>query len=159
MSLNQLSLKHLLQSYRGFAILFTILAFVGFLDAMFLTIEHVLEAPVPCSIIGGCETVLTSTYSEIGGIPVAFFGVLYYASIFLLALLSLTRMEKKYVVLASKLTFAGLCVSLVLVFLQLFVIKAICVYCMLSALTSMALFVAGMFALRQNKKWEIISQP
>lgn len=147
--------RHWMQNHKRFALAFVALAFIGFLDATFLTIEHIMGTPVPCSIIEGCEKVLTSTYAEIGGIPTAFFGSLYYLVVFLLALISITREEKKHLLTASKLTIVGLGASLVFVFLQLFVIKAICLYCMISALTSTTLFVLGVIVLRKSKNGKI----
>jgi len=105
-------------------------------------------------LIEGCEIVLTSKYASVGGIPTASFGSLYYLVIFLLALLSITRKEKKYLLSASKLTLVGFIASLCFVFLQLFVIKAICLYCMLSAVTSSTLFILGMTVIRRYKKGE-----
>lgn len=148
------SFKHWMQNHKGLAIAFLILAFVGFLDATFLTVEHITGTPVPCTIIHGCEKVLTSKYASIAGIPTALFGSIYYFAVFLFALVSITRQEKKYLVVASKLTPIGLIASLVFVFLQIFVIKAICLYCMVSAVVSSTLFVLGLIVIRQNERWE-----
>jgi len=143
-----------MRKYKSFALVFVILAFIGFLDATFLTVEHIFGITVPCSIIEGCEAVLTSKYASVGVIPTASFGSIYYLSIFLLALLSITRKEKKYLLFASKLTIVGFIASLCFVFLQLFVIKAICLYCMLSAVTSLTLFILGIVVIKMHKKWE-----
>lgn len=140
-----------LRNHRGLALALTIIAFLGFLDATYLTVEHIIGGTIPCSIFTGCEKVLNSKYSVIGGIPTAFFGVVYYTAIFLLALLSITRDDKKYLLLASKFTIVGLLASIGFVYLQLVVIKAICTYCMLSALISLFLFVVGMIVMLKDR--------
>ena len=64
-----------------------IVALLGLLDAGYLTIQHYTEAPVPCNIVAGCETVLTSAYAQFGGIPTAAYGTLAYFIAFALAIL------------------------------------------------------------------------
>lgn len=138
-------------NYKTLAWVFIVFALIGFADATFLTIEGIIGAPVPCSIITGCEEVLSSRYASIGGIPTASLGVVYYAAMFFLGLLSITRGEKKYLIWAAKLSVVGILASLVFISLQLFVIKAICLYCMVSAATSTALFALGILVLVQHK--------
>lgn len=148
------SFKNWMKNHKGFAVAFLLLAFIGFIDATFLVVEHSLGSPVPCSIIKGCEKVLTSQYARIGPIPTALLGSVYYLTIFLLALISITRQEGRYLLIASRLTVIGLVASIGFVVLQLFVIKAICLYCMLSASASTALFILGLVVMRKNKEWE-----
>jgi len=45
------------------------LSFVGFLDASYLTAKHYLNFEIPCSILNGCEQVLTSQYATLFGVP------------------------------------------------------------------------------------------
>ncbi len=56
-------------SKKSIVTLFLITA-VGFVDAMYLTVEHYVNAIPPCSI-GSCETVLTSQYASVLGLPVS----------------------------------------------------------------------------------------
>jgi uncharacterized membrane protein len=140
-----------MKNHKGLAAAFLLLAFAGFIDATFLAAGHSLGSPVPCSIIEGCEKVLTSHYASIGPVPTALAGSAYYLIIFLLALISITRGENGYLLAASRLTVLGLAASIGFVFLQLFVIKAICLYCMLSASASAVLFILGVVVIRKNK--------
>ena len=55
-----------------------IVALIGLVDAIYLTIKHYMGVAVPCSIGEGCEQVLTSSYAEIGGAPLAIFGTAAY---------------------------------------------------------------------------------
>ncbi len=59
-------------------LLAAVVAIGGLIDAIYLTIHHLTGEKVPCSVTGGCETVLTSSYAEIAGIPLATFGAIAY---------------------------------------------------------------------------------
>jgi uncharacterized membrane protein len=123
-----------------YAILAAVVALVGIADSGYLTAKHLSGARVPCTVTGGCETVLTSSYSEIFGIPTAAFGVLAYLLAFSLALLTAfgnRAMWKVFGVIVLIMT--GF--SLWLIYLQAFVIGAFCQYCLLSAATTFTLFV------------------
>lgn len=145
------------------------ISLLGFLDASYLTIKHFVGTPLPCSILRGCEEVTTSQYSVIGGIPVALLGAIYYLAIFVLVLLFLNgklfssgvnsgtpENQDKSLKLVARLTVIGLIASLWFIYLQVFVIKAICLYCMFSAFTSITLFILGIIVLKFNRK--IVSQ-
>ncbi len=120
-----------------------ILSFIGFLDASYLTFKHYSGTPINCAIFNGCEEVTNSKYATIGPVPVALLGAIYYALIFLLVIAYLDSKNPKFFNLAALMTPLGLIASLGLVYLQLFIIKAICLYCMVSAADSTLLFVAG----------------
>lgn len=128
---------------RKFAKLFLLISFAGFIDATYLTIKHYQGGIVPCSNIGECERVLSSEYSVIFGIPVALFGALYYLTIFMLSI-SYIDLKKTYLLsLVAYLTPLGFLASAYFIYIQLFVIKSLCLFCLFSALTSFALFVLG----------------
>ena len=118
-----------------------VLSFLGFLDAAYLTIVHFQNQIPPCTT-DGCETVLTSSYAEIWGIPIALFGGLFYISVFFLVLA-----DRKGLTLL--LTGVGFVVSAVLFCLQLFVIDAFCTYCLVSAGITTLLFITSIFSWRQ----------
>lgn len=121
-------------------ILAAIIALVGICDGIYLTIHHLTATPVPCSIVAGCETVLTSEYAEIAGIPLAAFGGIAYFVVFCLALLTafgnraLWKVFGLFVILMALFT-------LWLLYLQAFVIKAFCQFCLLSAATTFTLLI------------------
>ena len=121
-----------------------VLSFAGFLDASYLTFKHYSGTPINCAIFSGCEEVTNSKYATIGPVPVALLGAFYYAAIFLLVIAYLDSKNPKFFNLAVLMTPLGFLASLGLVYLQLFVIKAICLYCMVSATDSTLLFLAGM---------------
>ena len=131
--------------------LFLFFSFAGFLDASYLAVKHYLGTPVNCSIFAGCEKVTTSPYSAIGGIPVALLGAIYYIIIFLLVIAYLDTKKERILYFTALLTPIGFLFSLWFLYLQLFVIKAICIYCVFSAFTSTMLFILGMIFLKANK--------
>lgn len=108
---------------------------VGFADSLYLTLDHYLSLPLPCSISHGCDTVLHSAYSMVGPIPLGAFGVIYYLFVGFLALYILTSplVSKKYLLLLMLSGVAGASMSVGFESLQFFVIHAMCQYCALSA--------------------------
>lgn len=120
------------------------LSLIGFLDADYITVKHYLGVPLTCSVFEGCEKVTTSQYAAIGGIPVALFGAVYYLSILVLTILYLDTEKVWAIRLISRFSVVGFLVSLWFIYLQLFVIKAICFYCVVSAITSTSIFIVGM---------------
>jgi uncharacterized membrane protein len=136
-------------SRAAFVFLF-IVAVLGFMDATYLTIEHYSNVIPPCSI-GSCETVLSSSWATVGGVPVALAGAVYY--LFILVLLMVYRDGKNEKVLRATLVFTvlGMIATIYFVALQLFVLHAICIYCMGSAITSTTLFISALVILKKYR--------
>jgi len=132
-------------------IVFALVAFIGFIDAVYLTAVHFLGQSPGCSILEGCEEVTSSEYATIGFIPISLFGAVYYLFVFLLTILALDGGKRGALIAAIITTWIAFAVTLVLVFLQVFVIKALCLYCMASALTTTILFVMGLVLLQYKK--------
>ncbi len=120
-----------------------LLSLIGIIDAAYLTYVHFNLDRSGCAIDGGCNAVLTSSYSEFMGIPLAFFGLLYYLAIFGGTLLYKKSRDKKLFKLVKRLTIVGFVTSLYLVYIQLQILDSICPFCMTSAVTSTLLFVIG----------------
>src|SRR5207247_10635382 len=66
------------------SILIALLAFIGMVDALYLSIKR-NAGPIPCHITHGCTDVLTSKYSEVAGIPLSWLGLAFYVTVFSLA--------------------------------------------------------------------------
>lgn len=124
--------------YLSYALL--ILAFLGFLDATYLTILHYKAVVPPCTIAKGCEVVLTSKYATILGIPIALLGSLFYVAIIALTFLALQTKKFVFLQLLILITSTGIIVSGVLVYLQAFVLHAYCQYCLTSEFINFLLF-------------------
>jgi len=114
------------------------LALAGLGIATYLLAVRVLGEAPACGPLKGCETVAASEYATIAGIPVALFGVLF--SIVLLgASLAWWRLaDRRALYAAYGLGLAGILAVLYLTYLELFVIEAICVWCVSYALTILA---------------------
>ncbi|MEO8648457.1 MAG: vitamin K epoxide reductase family protein [Acidobacteriota bacterium] len=117
-----------------------IVAMVGLLDSVYLTVKHYTATPVPCSIIEGCETVLTSAYAEIGGIPLAAFGAAAYFVAFSLAILAAYGNRTMWKLFGLQAAAMAL-VTAWLLYLQGFVIGAFCQFCLLSAASTFTLLI------------------
>jgi uncharacterized membrane protein len=118
-----------------------LLAGIGFGDAAYLTIQHFTQFTLPCSITQGCEVVTTSIYSSILGIPVALLGLLYYSAIVLaIYIATFEYKNEKALTIIALFTVLGFSFSLWFVYVQFFLLDAICQYCMISAFSSTALF-------------------
>lgn len=93
---------------------------------------------------GGCETVQLSRWATLLGLPVAVWGVGFYIALFALALLGTTErfVDEAWVshgLLA--LTGWGVIFSAWLTYLELYVINAICIFCVVSAILVTVLFL------------------
>jgi uncharacterized membrane protein len=124
---------------------------IGFFDSAYLTAEHYAGGVPPCIIGSGCGIVTTSSYSTVFGIPVAAAGVAYYLALFLFSVGlfsgSIGNLKKIFILSAL-----GFLATLYFVSLQLFVIKAICTYCMISAVTTTIIFLTSFYTRRELKR-------
>ena len=123
-----------------------VVSLVGLGDSIYLTIHHYTAEPVPCAITGGCEMVLTSPYAEVAGIPLAAFGAAAYFTAFALALLTVYGNSMTWKLFgALTVLMAGF--SGYLIYVQAELIHAFCQFCLLSAGTSITLFVLFLVSL------------
>ena len=131
--------------------LFIIAASLGFLDATYLSVQHALSAGGPLNVVcivgapGTCNIVLQSIYAKIIGIPVAYFGMLYYATVLVLAVRLYRMRDSRAWHLLQIVTSVGFAFSLYFVYLQLVVLRNICMYCMISASLSTIMFASAMW--------------
>jgi uncharacterized membrane protein len=117
-----------------------LLALVGLADSIYLTVEHLAGRSVPCTITGGCEQVLNSAYSTVGPVPLSALGAAAYFTAFSLATLAIFGYRKAGDLMLY-LVAVMLAVSVYLFFLQAFVLKAFCQFCLLSAAITLLLAV------------------
>lgn len=133
---------------------FILVSFLGFLDASYLTINHYSGTTPDCTLIAGCGEVTTSKYATILNIPVALLGMFYYLTVLITSLLYFDTKNSKIIRIFLPLTSVGFLASAWFVAAQIFIIKSICQYCMLSALTSTILFIFGLLTLKYYGKKE-----
>jgi uncharacterized membrane protein len=114
---------------------------LGLAVSAYLTWVHYAGIEPVCTGISDCERVQTSSYAELAGIPVAVLGVAGYAAL----LLSLCGPAE----LTALLAYLAVAFSAYLTWAELFQIDAICQWCVVSALASLAIAVlATLNALR-----------
>jgi uncharacterized membrane protein len=101
-------------------------ATAGVVVAGYLTWVHFDDAALVCVAGGGCETVQQSAYAEIAGIPVAALGLGAY--LLVLGLIAWDTPEARLG--AATVALVGLLFSMYLLAVQLFVLDAVCVWCM-----------------------------
>ena len=127
--------------------------FIGWLDTALLTGIHLAVLPLPegVDVTGTGWEVLVSDWSYLLGVPTAMYGSLYYLTVITLAIawlaLRLPQIERIFL----PVTGVGVLMSGVFVYLQLFVIGAICPFCMISAATTATLFLLGMAIYRTSE--------
>ena len=124
-----------------------LLSLLGLADAIYLTVEHVTGQSVRCTIVAGCSEVLSSSYAVVAGIPLAMIGAAAYFTVFSLATLAAFGYRVAGTLLTA-LIVAMFLVSLWLIYLQAFVIRAFCQFCLLSAAVTFLLLVVVLMARR-----------
>lgn len=131
--------------------LIAILSLLGLADATYLTVGHLTGETVRCTITGGCAEVLGSPYAVVAGVPLAMVGAAAYFSVFSLS--TLTAFGYRIAgVLLTPLLVGMFLVSLWLVYLQAFVIRHFCQYCLLSASVTTAMtIVAAILFVNRNR--------
>jgi len=134
-------------------VLVIVLALVGFADSTFLLAKRLMGGPIPC-VLGftGCDTVSKSAYSVLFGIPLSAYGMAFYLGIGVLGVLYLDTKKALFARLLLPATALGFIMSAYFIYVQKFLIKAFCVYCLLSALVSTILFVLGVIIYRKLKE-------
>jgi len=119
-----------------------ILGILGVIDSAYLTHAAVTGNALACGIAGldGCNVVAQSGYSRLLGIPLAEYGLVFYGAVLLLAIIAFTRPNK--LVRGALLLFGavGALFSLYFIGLQVFAIKALCVYCLGSFALAVLIF-------------------
>lgn len=117
-----------------------VVSLVGLGDALYLTAEHLSGRSAQCLISSGCSKVLSSPYASPGGIPLAVVGALAYFTVFSLATLAAFGYKGAGRLLGLLVALMFL-TTLVLLYLQAFVIHEYCDYCLLSALVTFTLMI------------------
>ena len=129
-----------------------LLALVGLFVALYLWL-HALGygGAIKCGASGGCETVQTSQWAVFLGLPVAFYGVVGYVVVLVVALVALrpaALAQRPWNVLLAGLATVGVLFTAYLTYLELFVIQAICRWCVGSAIIITLIWIVSLLSLR-----------
>jgi uncharacterized membrane protein len=109
--------------------------------ATYLTTVHYAGQPIACGGVGNCEYVNSTKYADLFGVPVALLGALAYATMFVTIVAALLRKQEALLAGAWAVAAASFAFSMYLTYVELRVIDAICVYCVVSASLMTALFL------------------
>ena len=135
----------------------TLVALVGFFVALYLAFYKTGVIGTLACGSGGCETVQTSRWADFLGIPVAVWGVAFYALVFILAFagtLDRWASSRPLSLVMLGLTGWGVLFSAWLTYLELFVIHAICRWCVVSAVLAVVLFLLTVLDWRSLRREE-----
>jgi uncharacterized membrane protein len=120
-----------------------VLALVGLLVATYLWLYKIgVVGELQCGT-GSCEYVQTSPYADVFGVPVALLGVLGYLTLFVVGLVGLQRRfvaDRRVAVSLAALATLGFAFTLYLTAIELFVLHAICRWCVGSAVIMTAIW-------------------
>lgn len=133
-------------------LILAVLDVIGLAIATYLSVVELGGGVPACGPIKGCEEVALSEYSRIGGVPVAVYGV--GLSLILLTLAIAWWRTNLYVLLLAHygLSLAGVLFEAYFMYLQVVVIKAVCVWCTSYGLSLILRFVIAFAVwLRQPK--------
>lgn len=147
--------------YRRSRYIIGAIATIGILETAFLTVAELSASAAEVCPTKGCELVLESPYATVFGIPLTVFGFLAYTSMAILAIAPLfidSERKKQLRARAENFTWLlmfGIATAMVvfssqLTYLMFFEIKALCPYCIVSAVLSVLLFVLTTI----GKDWE-----
>ncbi|MCL4560240.1 MAG: vitamin K epoxide reductase family protein [Chloroflexi bacterium] len=137
----------------GLRIALLVVTLLGLADASYLTWIKLTNNVASCiKGIGDCYTVNTSPYSEFHGIPIAIFG----AGAYLLILIFLVAegINRFWQENANLFVFAislfGVLYSMYLTYIEIAVLKAICPFCVASALAMVILLILSIVRMTQG---------
>jgi uncharacterized membrane protein len=121
------------------AVAIALVSFIGMVDALYLSLKRDVGS-IPCHVTRGCTDVLTSQYSEVFGMPISVFGLIFYLTVFSLAVFQLSGAGEtlKWVFWPAA---AAVLTSAILVGIQAFALHAYCEYCLLSAILVLTIFL------------------
>jgi len=134
-----------------------LLAVVGICIALYLTLYKVGVIGVLSCSLGSCETVNTSKWSTLLGIPVAAWGLGAYIALLLLAMIGSGEAREASVPISRLIVaLAGWSVlfSAFLTYQELFVIHAICVWCLSNAVLWVVILALSVVDLRTVSRAE-----
>ena len=132
---------------------YVLLTLAGLADTSYLAAKNFAGTGVKCAIPSRCDKGFASPYAVIGGnIPLALLGAAYYFLLLILVLIYLQNKNWGAILGFFALSAFGFLFSIWLTYLQFFVIRALCLYCLSSAIFTTILFALGFYALARLDK-------
>lgn len=139
-----------------------LLALVGFFVSLYLWLHAIgATGPLRCGPAGGCDAVQASPYARLLGLPVALYGVVGYAALLAVSVAGLQprfAAQRGPTALLAGLATAGFGFTLYLKYVELFVIEALCRWCLASALIITAIWATAVVAWLKTRSPRIHSR-
>jgi uncharacterized membrane protein len=128
-----------------------LLSLAGLGVSLYLAWVYTADTVAVCFGNHGCDLVQHSPYAWIGGIPVPALGAAAYVLLAALAVAALRLEARRELLLLGMfgVGLTGVLFSAYLTYLELFVIHAICTWCVVSAVIMVAVFSLSLLARRQ----------
>ncbi len=140
-----------------------IFSFFGIADSAYLAQHAASGVPLLCNIqnFSDCNVVAASEYSQLFGIPLAQYGVVFYGILFVLAALELVMFNRSLRRVLQVVSLIGILFSFYFTFVQASLIGAFCIYCLASAVLALLIFVCASFIepIREARKKEDVRLP
>lgn len=128
----------------NYTIAVILLVIVGLGVAGYLAYVETTQSLAVCGPVGDCNTVQTSQYATVLGIPIAILGLINYLAVavlwFIQSRVNASQRQMVWLGLMA-LTFVGTVFSIYLTALELFIIRAVCAWCLTSAIVTALLLV------------------
>ncbi len=124
---------------------------LGIYVAGYLVTKRFTGGSLACTRWAQCDVVNNSVYSQIYGMPVSVIGLAGYVVLLVLALAAVWttgRTQWQLLLLGLLLSLVGVGFSAYLTYLEIYVIEALCAWCLASAVIITLLAIVGAAALR-----------
>lgn len=130
-----------------------ILSIIGVVMAIYVLQSFLRQSPIVC-VNQGCELVRKSHYSYPFGIPVPAFGLIGYSLLVIFTFLRTTSQDKRLLYPILGISIFGILFVTWFTYTELFIIKAICTWCAISAVNMYIIFFLTLkiFKLESKKK-------
>ncbi len=119
-----------------------IFSLLGWGVSAFLLYEYSLSGPVVCPLGNGCDLVRSSIYSHFLGISLPVLGIAFYLTMGVLSVIRSQKMADNILpILQLLISIIGVGFGIYLTYLEAFVIRAYCFWCVLSFIISVVILV------------------
>lgn len=133
------------------AVVFSLL---GIADSWYLAKHALTDTALSCGIstgaLSGCNTVAQSGYSHVFGVPLAIYGLVFYMLVFLVTLSLYARESSRRSQALFIVAIVGFLLSVYFEAVQIFAIKALCIYCLGSFVLSVGIFATSLSLVRRR---------
>lgn len=131
-----------------------VFSLLGIADSWYLTEHALTDTALSCGIstgaLSGCNTVAQSAYSHVFGIPLALYGLVFYALVLLVTLSLYAGESRRRAQALFVLGIVGFLLSVYFEAVQIFVIKALCIYCLGSFLLSVGILATALSLVKRR---------